>query len=87
VYNAALTDNGGQVCSIVNQQDGCPLGFPGVTADLITLNCIGGYSAWLDFHGNTVYYATPYIAPGSFGTVQSGGDGGNTYLTANVWGC
>jgi hypothetical protein len=78
------------VCQIGNEYTNCSKVNPGGTLDYINLNCIGGYSASFEFDIDYVYYNTPFVSGGSFGTVQSdpvNGEGGNTYFTAHVWGC
>lgn len=82
LFNAALTDNGGQVCSMTNLDVGYN---GGPVVYIISLNCIGGYSA--KFHSETglVEYAYPGYSS-SFGT-SSYTTNGAVYYTADVWGC
>ncbi|KAH8901097.1 hypothetical protein GQ53DRAFT_740229 [Thozetella sp. PMI_491] len=76
--NAALTDNGGQVCSLTNRKGAVP----GCAS--IELSCIGGYRAVFNTD-TTVDYSYGSFS-GSFGTsLQKVGD--KCYYTANVWGC
>ncbi|KAL6837124.1 hypothetical protein V8C40DRAFT_229249 [Trichoderma camerunense] len=77
VANAALTDNGTQVCSLVNKVGPVP------DCKTFTLNCIGDYKATFD--GVTVNYSYASFS-GSFGVTQSK-SGDYCYYTANVWGC
>ncbi|CAN8097402.1 unnamed protein product [Discula destructiva] len=79
VVNAALTDNGGQVCALVN----APLYASLSGAN--PLSCIGGYAAsWSSLTG-VVSYSYPGFS-GSFGT-SSYYVGETEYFVANVWGC
>lgn len=79
VVNAALIDNGGQVCALVN----APL-----NAELVGANpfsCIGGYAAsWSALNG-VVTYSYPGFS-GSFGT-SSYWVGETEYFVANFWDC
>jgi len=83
-FNAALTDNGGQTCSVQNERFSSGVeGF--------VLNCWNGYSAFFDRKNGVVEYAHGSFS-GSFGTTsenyQDGPFGDQyTYWTANVWGC
>jgi len=84
IFNAALTDNGGQKCSVTNA----------LVADgdvLLVLPCDDGYSATFDFDNGDVAYSTPWFN-GDFGTDEEFSqanifDDVYTYWTANVWGC
>lgn len=75
--NAALTDNGTQVCSLVNKNGPVP------GCITVALSCIGDYKATFD--GVTVHYSYGSFS-GSFGVTASK-SGDFCYYTANVWGC
>jgi hypothetical protein len=84
VMNAGLTDNGVQVCSIVNVRNNG-------REDGIRMNCIPGYSAYIRYGGSgqTIEYAYGSFS-GEFTCqwatpVTVGGNGG--YCNARVWGC
>jgi hypothetical protein len=81
--NAGLTDNGVQVCSIVNlYDDGTQVGVP--------MNCISGYSAYIRYGVITDTITYSY---GSFSgeftcqRTSTGLEFGGTYCNARVWGC
>ncbi|PVH86405.1 hypothetical protein DL98DRAFT_582970 [Cadophora sp. DSE1049] len=76
--NAALTDNGSQVCSLTNRKGPVP------GCSRIGLSCIGGYTAYFD--ESLVVHYTHGSFSGSFGTVTRR-LGDHCWYSANVWGC
>lgn len=83
LFNAALTDNGGQTCQLTNKYVGL------ISADnyFVELSCRAGYSASFNFDTGVVTYRYSNF-DGSFGTTTSSyqnNDG--IYFSANVWGC
>lgn len=83
LVNAALTDNGSQTCQVTNQYFGL------LTADnyYLTLSCIGGYAAGINFATGVVTYQYGSF-DGSFGTTTSSYENNEgIYFSANVWGC